>query len=44
MLGFIFVISPMVLSCSDSEEPGVEPDVPVNPDVPLPPNPNTKGP
>ena len=39
MLGFIFVISPMVLSCSDSEEPGVEPDVPVNPDVPLPPNP-----
>ncbi len=24
MLGFIFVISPMVLSCSDSEEPGVE--------------------
>ena len=39
MLGFIFVISPMVLSCSDSDEPGVEPDVPVNPDVPLPPNP-----
>ena len=33
------MISPMVLSCSDSEEPGVEPDVPVNPDVPLPPNP-----
>ena len=39
MLGFIFVVSPMVLSCSDSDEPGVEPDVPVNPDVPLPPNP-----
>ena len=33
------MVSPMVLSCSDSEEPGVEPDVPVNPDVPLPPNP-----
>ena len=39
MLGFILVVSPMVFSCSDSDEPGVEPDVPVNPDPSLPPNP-----
>lgn len=39
MLGFILVVSPMVLSCSDSDEPVVEPDVPVTPDIPLPPNP-----
>ena len=30
MLGFIFVISSMILSCSDGDEPSVEPDVPVN--------------
>ena len=29
----------MVLSCSDKDEPAVEPDVPVTPDVPLPPVP-----
>ena len=39
MLGFILVVTPMVFSCSDSDEPGVEPDVPVNPDPSLPPNP-----
>ncbi|UVP10508.1 hypothetical protein NXW52_23110 [Bacteroides ovatus] len=39
LLGLVLVISPMVLSCSDKDEPAVEPDVPVTPDVPLPPVP-----
>ena len=39
LLGLVLVISPMVLSCSDKDEPVEEPDVPVNPDVPLPPVP-----
>ena len=39
LLGLVLVISPMVLSCSDKDESAVEPDVPVTPDVPLPPVP-----
>ena len=39
LLGLVLVISPMVLSCSDKDEPAAEPDVPVTPDVPLPPVP-----
>lgn len=39
MLGLFLVVSPMVLSCSDSDEPVVEPDKPEIPDLPLPPNP-----
>lgn len=39
LLGLFLVISPMMISCSDKDEQGVDPAPPEEPDTPLPPVP-----